>query len=538
VNAPQLIPMPVDDPLPMAWLDTNDLGNAQRLVRLAKGLLLWVEEIGWVAYDAKRWSARDGERRASQIAHEVAYHIDKEAKALDAIAKDEKALVEAYGFPIPSDVAQERVTALRKHAVKSGDASRTAAMLVQARTLLAARREDFDQDPLAFNLQNGTLRFVAPSPDPSRAEKWRIRVDKHEPRDMIMQISAFSYEPKAECVEWKRRLELVQPEADQRRLLQAIFGYCLTGLTSEQKWFVWQGRGGDGKSLTNTVIADGMGDYYRHSDVKTWLKGAVKSGSDHSSDVARLAGDIRLVSFDEPPRNSTWNSSLLKQVTGGRITARGMREKEIEFVPRFKVIGEVNPLPAVESDDDGFWRRCRVLPWPYQFDKAGERAEPWDLVLARLEAELSGILNWMIEGALEWLAARRLPDAKASADAVAEYRQSASPFGEWLAERCDTSDPKAKTETGALYADFKAYCEKLGLEKAPTQTAFGRSLRDRQCKLWKDRIGTRFRLGIRLLPDGIGGGLGAPASPEGGAGGRAAQPLGPQGDDGDDWNRP
>lgn len=31
----QMIPIPIDDPLQMAWFDRNDLGNAERLVRLA-----------------------------------------------------------------------------------------------------------------------------------------------------------------------------------------------------------------------------------------------------------------------------------------------------------------------------------------------------------------------------------------------------------------------------------------------------------------------------------------------------------------------
>jgi len=101
----QLIPIPIEDPLSMAWLDTNDLGNAERLVRLSKGLLLWVEQLGWVAYDLKRWSAKDGERKAAQLAHEVARHVDREAAALAGIADDEDALERVFGWPVPRDVA-------------------------------------------------------------------------------------------------------------------------------------------------------------------------------------------------------------------------------------------------------------------------------------------------------------------------------------------------------------------------------------------------------------------------------------------------
>lgn len=531
-----IIPIPVDDPLRMAWLDRNDLGNAERLVRLAKGLLLWVEEMGWLAFDGKRWSTRDGELRASQLAHDVARHIDKEAAALAEIAEDGAALQAQFGTWATPALADERVTALRKHAIASGDASRTAAMLKQARTLLPARIEDFDVEPLALNLQNGTLRFHQ-----KKGGGWGARLDSHEPGDKIMQIANFTFDPAADCPQWKERLALIQPKKDQRALLQQIYGYTITGLTSEQKWFIHQGRGGDGKSLTNTVIGEEMGDYYRHADVNSFLKGPQRSGSDHSADLARLAGDIRLVVCDEPDRNSTWNGGRLKQVTGSKVTARGVGAKEtVEYYPRWKLHVEVNPLPAVPSDDDGFWRRCRPFPWKFQFDKDGVASEAFDIVVDRLRAEASGILNWMIAGAIKWLETRRLPETEDGLEMLSNYRQSASPMGEWLGDRCDTTDRAAVTRSGTLYEDFKQWCERAGIEKVPTQAAFGRALRDRQHLERKDGRGNRFRKGIKLLPDWDAGGLGASASAPSppysgpGVGGRgAAQPLGP--DDEEDW---
>lgn len=536
----QLIPIPIDDPLPMAWLDTNDLGNAERLQRLAKGELLWVEDLGWAGYDGKRWSTRDGTRMASLLAHDVARHIDREAGALNAIADKPVELEAAFGWAVPPEIAQERVIALRKWAVKSGDASRTAAMITQARTLMTARQEDFDTDPLAFNVQNGTLRFHQ-KPD----KTWFAKLHKHDSTDMIMQIAKFTHDAGAKCPMWMERLELIQPDPDSRNFLQQRYGYFLTGLISEQKWFIDQGRGGDGKSVTNTVMGILMGDYYRHAEIATFLdSGAQKSGSDHSSDLARLQGDIRFVLADEPKERSTWNGGRLKQVTGGKITCRPMHKAEIEYFARWKLVIEVNPLPKVPNDDDGFWRRVHMSMWSYQFDKTGQAAEPWELILERLASEDAGILNWMIAGACTWLQTRRLPVTASSAEAIGSYRQSASPIGDWLDERCDTSDPDARFSATALYADFKAFCEGLQIDPVPSQTAFGNTLRNRQHIVIKDSRGLRVRKGIKLKADGIGGGLGAvagtgAASKASGVGGRAALPPATYfGDDDDLDDRP
>lgn len=525
--------MPVADPLRMAWEDCNDLGNAERVKKLARGLLLWVEEMGcWVAFDTRRWSARTGDLRANQLAHQVVRHIDQEAMALDSILDDPAALEAAMPFISSAEkrleLAQERVVNLRKHAVNSGNAGKIAGMLKEARTLLPARLDEFDQDPLALNLLNGTLRFFE-----AKGGGWEARLDPHAPEDKLMQLAGVEYDEEADCPEWKARMELIQPVKDQRALLQQRYGYCLTGLTSEQKWFMDQGQGSDGKSLTNRIVAKILGEYYRHAEIGSFLQGMQRSGADHSADMERLKGDIRLVLADEPPLNATWNGSRLKQITGSEVTARGAGAREtIDYEPRFKLIVEVNPLPKVPNDDHGFWRRVVPIPWSYQFDvKGNQAAEPFDLLVHRfLEDEGSGILNWMIAGALQWLATRRLPMSQLALEFLSNYKQMASPYGEWIIERCDLRDRTALTPSGDLWRDFKEWWEGREGEELPSKfnrTAFGRFLTARQHFEKKDRHGTRMRRGLVLRPkddlltgDDI---IDAPASPDDhGVDGRAA----------------
>lgn len=502
------------NPLKMAWLDLSDLGNAERFMAHSKGLLRHVQGKGWIAYDGQRWSFTEGLRRATLLAHQVAKGLGDELAALRSI-KDED--IAAQLWPTCTrKMIDDRIDMLAKHSITSGNHNKTQAMMSQASILLDIGGHEFDTDPFAFNLRNCTLLFrrdkreERPENAPAgwRArEHWVVERRAHDACDMISRMADIDYLPDSKCPEWVARLEMIQPEADQRALFQQIHGYSLLGVRDEQKFVLSQGRGGDGKSLTYAVIAEMMGSYYAHADVQTFLAGARKSGSDHSSDLARLSGDIRLVTCDEPEKFSTFNTKIIKQVTGGgKITARALREAEIEFVPQWLLIMECNPMPRVPTSDDGFWRRALLYQWPIQFKGLGMRPEPFTVLKSRLLDERSGILNWMIVGALQWLSLRELPTTKRSEEVKDEYRRSSDPFGEWYLDRVVTSDASLRTLAKDLYADFKHFCEEQSMEKVPTPTAFGNNLAERQHKRKKSG-GVIWREGIRLKGNENGGDL-------------------------------
>lgn len=504
-----LIRVPVDDPLRLAWFECNDYGNARRFETLSRGLIKWVDDRFWVAFDDKRWSEREGDYRARSLAQEVAQHIHEEAIALGALIGDPKnpdvkALAERFGDWCTPERAMERLTMLHRHAVKSGNATQTSAMLTQAKALpgMRAWSEDFDKDLLTYNVQNGTLRFRRGDDG-----QWRVAFQEgHEPRDMLMQIAAVDYDPDAKCPMWMERLELVQPDDEVRAVLARKYGQTLTGLTDCEEFYVEKGRGGDGKSKTHEVLAEIHGDYYRHADVKTWLQASFqKSGAEHRSDLVELAGDVRFILSEEPPRNVTWDGQLLKQFTGGgRITARAAgAPKPINFKPRGKLFVEVNPTPNMPGDDKGFKRRFRLTLWTVDLYQIPGGVEAPAELHARLMTEASGILNWLIGGCLEWLGDRRVPMPEREMEALGDFWATGNPLGEWLAEECDLTDRDAETGASPLFEAFKAWMERAEIEedtrKKWNSTRFGRELGQRQIVGKKDRRGLKVRRGIRLL---------------------------------------
>jgi putative DNA primase/helicase len=488
------------DPLVTAWLDTSDLGNAKRLVAISAGKLLWIEDVqAFGFYDGRRWSMERGAIEAQRMAHRVVEHIDAEAEALGTLADDARMLKERVGAWCTPEIAQERVKTLRGHAVRSGSANMTAGMLKQARSLMMAMFADFDTDPLAYNTLNYTLRFQQDDDG-----KWQVAATPHDQSDMIMQLANVDYDPEATCPFWNDRLSMLTPDAEQLAGFRTLYGYTLTGLTSDQAFYVHQGKGGDGKSVTHMALADMHGDYYRHAGVKTFLEASgQKAGSEHRSDLVRLKGDVRMVTIDEPPARSVWDGGTIKQITGSLVTARGANERtEVTFTPRFKLFAECNIIPRAPSDDKGFRRRFKLYMWSVAVEDTKAGTMPIDIVLSKLKAEKSGILNWMIAGALDWLATRVIPQPSAMTAVLSDFWADSSPLLEWMGEWCDMTDPTAQSPAKALHDHFKQWCEERGHERVMTATAFGRALRDKQFTAVKDSKGNRWRKGIRLRDTG------------------------------------
>lgn len=482
---------PAPDPADLAWLEMSDLGNAMRLVKRAGDRLMFVKDVGWFGWDGKSWRLDDGERLAIRLAHETARGISEESKYIRELAAEDDQIGKGEEHV---EMLLNRADKLAGWAVRSGDRNRTAAMLVQAQAYLNVSPEALDPDPYALNVQNGILRFRRHGPD-----AWDCELEPHAPEARMTKIAAVAYHKDARAPRWEKHIETCLPDEEVRAYFRAAMGYALTGFAHEQILLVMQGRGGDGKSTSINIIRRAFGDYGVTTDIKTWLEGGNRSGADASPDLARLAGDVRLCSTGEPPRGATLNDGLIKSVTGGSpIMARHLGKGLIEYTPRFKLIMEMNKRVKIGGDDDGIWRRMKMILWKHQFKKA-EMIRTFESDVVRDEGE--GVLAWVVEGIKAYLN-EGMVEPKEMLDAVEDYRRSSNPFGEWWMDRVDAV-PEHKELASVLYADYEAWCKDGGHEPMK-QAAFGRSLADRQVLFaGKDAKGKVTRKGAKLRPQPV-----------------------------------
>ncbi|WP_309628749.1 phage/plasmid primase, P4 family [Brevundimonas sp.] len=475
----------------LAAFPLNDIGNAMRLILLAGGAvprsgvvdstnstLLYLLGAGWVGFNGVYWDSKFGEDLARKLAHQVAHQLPSLFEHLTS------------GVPAKD---------FYKFANDAGSAGKTSAMLRQAQSYLTVEIGVFDADPFAMNVTNGTLKLKWTPPVEDQEGEFDVELMPHDPSDRITRVCGTAYEPSATAPQFLKVVrESISDPAELRYAHQSL-GYGSTGCAHEQVFFMFQGRGRDGKSTILDACREALGTYGLAASPDTFLEGGIRSGSDAAPDLIALSGDTRLAVLSEPKRGSKMNEGLLKAWTSGSpISARDLHSKPINFRPKAKLFFEMNSFMVARGDDDGIWRRIR----PILFRRQVPKDQIDRLLPQKLAEEKAGILNWLIEGVGDWLRAGSLQPPASLDQVLEDYRRASSPFGDWLAERCLTGDACSAGDrelSGVLYKSFQDWSEENGNDRVMSTKAFGDALRDRQVGVaGKNAAGLKYRGPIRL----------------------------------------
>jgi putative DNA primase/helicase len=428
-------------------INLTDMGNARRMARLFGDRVRYCKQFDWLIYDGKRWVV-DHSYQVQGFAKATVRHMYEEAAR------------------IPDEDSRK---ALAAFAMKCESASRIAAMiqLLPSEPQVSIGYDVFDQDRMSLNLANGTLDLRTGQLRP------------HSKDDFITKLAPVNYDSKATCERWERFVsEIMGGDSEMVGFLQRLLGYSLTGETKEQVWvFLW-GKGENGKGTLLEAISHVLGDYAANTPPETFLE---SSGNAIRNDLARLRG-ARLITASEPP-NRKFDPAVLKTFTGqDPITARFLHREFFEFQPEGKLFFSANHRPAVRDTSHGFWRRVLLIPLTQLF--TGEKKDA--RLRESLKRESPGILNWLVQGCLEWQETGLRPPAKVI-DAVADYRSETDVLAEFLENHCFIERSES-VSVKDMYASYLGYCDEKGIRKGLSRQKFNEDLLGRP-GITKDKDG-------------------------------------------------
>jgi putative DNA primase/helicase len=315
------------------------------------------------------------------------------------------------------------------------------------------------------------------------------KLHPHDPTAHCTKMTAVA--AGGECPQWQAFLDrITNGNRELQQFLQRMFGYALTGITSEHAMFFLYGTGANGKSVAINTVSSILADYQKTAPIETFTASIAER---HPTDVAGLQG-ARLVTAIETEEGKRWAESKIKAMTGGDpIAARFMRQDFFEFTPQFKLIIAGNHKPGLSTVDEAMRRRLHLVPFAVTIP-AQER-DPQ--LTEKLESEWSGILQWMIDGCLQWQRLGGLQAPAAVAGATAEYMSAEDDIATWIEERCE-EDPQAEAGSSELYQSWENWTSQTGRAGgAGSQKAFSQKLLDRGFKQRRKSSGQVF-IGLRV----------------------------------------
>lgn len=403
----------------------TEMGNAERLVhRNGDDLRYCIEFEEWMIWNGNTW-------------------VEDNKKQIERIAI--KTFREMY-----MEASQETNEDTRKNLVKWAQSSERSSVFLnsidRSKAMLPITQVELNCDKYKLNCLNGVVD---------------LRTGELLPHDRTYFMSKnthIKYDPQSSCPTWISFLESIMKDEEGNvkdeliKFLQKAIGYTLTGDISEQVVFFLWGTGRNGKSTFINIVKEILGDYGKQTNSDTFTSKA-NEGSGINNDIARLVGS-RFVSAVESEDGQKLSESLIKQLTGGEpIMARFLRKEFFEFTPEFKIFFTTNHKPIVKGDDEGIWRRIRLIPFTVTIPK-----EDVDKQLPeKLRAELPGILRWAVEGCLKWHE-EGLGEPEDVKNATDEYKDEMDLLSSFLDECCVVL-PQAKVQVKDLHKRYLEWAE-------------------------------------------------------------------------------
>lgn len=431
----------------------TDIGNSKRWVEhFSNQFKLVPERDEWFYHDGNRW-------QVDEHGYRIQKTIDLFLQSLDA---DMDYLVSAI-----ADLQQKLDVSSNKELKKLGSDDEDAALLGQLYDMLEENRHwykacqskgrieaclalasmmgasknysEFDSKGKYLGVKNGVIHLATGA------------FTQNDPEYYITKSANADYDPDATCPNWLAFLDSTfKGDADLIAFIQRLAGEALLGERCKTKLIMLIGSGANGKSTLVDSLLLLMGNY-----AITTNPDAITAGTGNSNGyyLASMKG-ARLVLLNETNAHAKLDNKMVKQlVDSGPVQARQIYGKPFEFQPVATPILTTNNPPTISSEY-AINRRLLCVNFNHQIPEADRNP---NFIREKIQGELSGMLNWALEGCRQYLQQGGLNPPQVVLDSTREYIFEYDRVRKYVFELYDV-DPNGRITDKQFYEDYVKWC--------------------------------------------------------------------------------
>jgi putative DNA primase/helicase len=336
-----------------------------------------------------------------------------------------------------------------------------------------------DDTSVLINLQNGTLEVSSNIMQEPTLREYRAE-------DFLRYQLPFEYNPMAKAPTFLKYLYEVLPEEDKRNVLAEYMGYVFIRHSSKsmklEKCLMLFGSGANGKSVFFEVMNALFG---RENTTNKTLED-LTTGSNFKNSLAEIDG--KLLNYDSDFGKNIKADTFKKMVSGEPLEARRLYKQPYEMNDYAKLIFNTNNLPSVSEHTRAYFRRFLIIPFEVEIP---EERQDNELHKKIIDKELSGVLNWVLDG-LERLMKQRKFTPCPSADAMLkQYQKESDSAMMFMEEEQYQKSEGTTTLLKVLYSQYRDFCLDAGLKPLSNRN-FAQRLKNAGYQSDKGREGKYF----------------------------------------------
>lgn len=283
-----------------------------------------------------------------------------------------------------------------------------------------------------------------------------IEIKEHDPKSYLLSCLNVQYDPESTCPVFDRTLleifEKNKQPAEMVRHFWEFFGYIMQPHKNIPTFWIWIGRGNNGKSLLVDIVSALLGSAVLPRSIKELEEGK----NNHA--IASLVGKLLLVD-DDAPKDSTLPDSILKKLAESKQFEANPKGRDA-FVFRACATPLLlyNNPPKIRDLSWGLIRKAYIVPFGRMFKPAEVNLNLKDEILGN---ETAGVLNRALEGYSRLRKRGHFLEPRECQTAKNDWMRKGNPLVDFIRSQT-IKDEFADTDLAELYEAYTFWCSNLG----------------------------------------------------------------------------